>query len=182
MVRVERVVFALMLSCALFVLLLEEDAQLGIAGPRYNASASMPTGVYWFVPGPVRRGDIVGACLPGALARYALAHKILDPSRHPCANGVEPIIKVLAAESGDVVDIGPQGVRINGVLWPMSVVRHADAHGHAVEFRMPPGRYRIAPDKVFLMGEHPRSWDSRYFGEVPRSEITGRWIPLITNT
>ncbi len=177
----ERLAFAVMLSCALVVLLLQEDAQLGIAGPRYNHSPSMPVGVYWFVPGPATRGEVVAACLPDPYAQYALAHKILEPSRHPCANGVEPIVKALAAVPGDVVDVGPQGVSVNGVLWPMSVVRRLNCHGQREAFRMQPGRHIVAPDKVFLMGLHPCSWDSRFIGDVPRSSITGPWYPIFTS-
>ena len=176
----ERLAFAFMLACALVVLLLQEDAVLGIAGPRYNHSPSMPVGVYWFVPGSAMRGDVVAACLPDPYAQYALAHKILEPSRHPCANGVEPIVKSLAAVQGDVVDVGPQGVRINGVLWPMSVVRRRNCHGQREVFRVPPGRHIVAPDKEFLLGLHPCSWDGRYIGDLPRASIVGAWYPILT--
>jgi type IV secretory pathway protease TraF len=36
---------------------------------------------------------------------------------------------------------------------------------------VPPGRY-------FVLGEHPGSFDSRYFGMVPASSISAALIPL----
>lgn len=151
-----------------------------LPGPRYNMSASMPRGWYWFMPGAVKRGAVVGDCLPTAFARYALAHEILLPSSHPCKSGVEPIVKTVAAIGGDVVEIAANGVTINGEAWPMSAVRRFDSRGRYVEMRQPNGRYVIAPNQVFLMGLNPKSWDSRYIGAVPRSTITGQWKPIYT--
>ena len=174
---IERWVFCLIFGTVAVVFFLQDDSELGWPGPRYNVSDSMPWGIYWFVPGQVKRGEVVGACLPNSLAKYALAHKILEPSQHPCANGVEPLVKVVAAETGDTVDIESDGVHINGKLWPMSAVRKVDVSGHPIHFHTVFGRHVVPPGKVFLLGLHPRSFDSRVWGEVPRSLITGHWIP-----
>lgn len=145
-------------------------------GLRFNVDRSMPLGAYWFVPGPVWRGATVQSCLPPSLARYALRRRIL--SEGSCSTGVMPVVKVVAAIGGDVVDVSDSGLRINGSLWPLSAPRRFDANGRRVDLRLHSGRYVVPADHVFLLGESANSWDSRYWGSVARSTVAGRWIPL----
>ncbi len=155
-------------------------ASHGLPGLRYNPTPSVPMGLYLYVPGPTARGETVQACLPTPLATYARSHRILLAGS--CANGSEPIAKVLAAEPGDVVDVEQAAIRINGRPWPLSAIRSFDETGRRVDLRMPLGTQIVAPNRVLLLGLHPRSWDGRYFGTLPSSVVTGRWIPLITDT
>ena len=39
----------------------------------------------------------------------------------------------------------------------------------------------LKPDEVFLLNDHPKSFDGRYFGQVDRSTITGIADPLWTD-
>jgi conjugative transfer signal peptidase TraF len=172
--RLERAFYLGLTVCVLLTAYGSASSRFELPGPRYNMSASMPRGWYWFTPGSVKRGAVVGACLPHSLATYALAHDILLPSTHPCETGVEPIVKTVAAVGGDVVTITDAGVSINGDRWPMSAPRRF------VERCQRNGRYVIASDQVFLLGLHPRSWDGRVWGAVPRSSILGSWKPIYT--
>jgi len=155
-------------------------ASHGLPGLRYNPTPSVPMGLYLYVPGATARGETVQACLPTPLATYARAHHILLAGS--CTNGSEPLVKVLAAEPGDVVDVEPAAIRIDGRLWPSSAIRPFDSSGRPVDMRMPLGTQTVAPNRVLLLGLHPRSWDGRYFGTLPSSAVTGRWFPLITDT
>jgi len=155
-------------------------ASHGLPGLRYNPTASVPVGLYFYMPGATLRGETVQACLPTPLATYARTHHILLAGS--CANGSEPLVKVLAAEPGDVVDVEPAAIRINGRPWPSSAIRSFDETGRHVDLRMPLGTQVVAPNRVLLLGLHPRSWDGRYFGTLPSSAVTGRWFPLITDT
>ncbi|MGH7707202.1 MAG: conjugative transfer signal peptidase TraF [Vulcanimicrobiaceae bacterium] len=168
-----------MLLLVVLIFAAAAGARLGIAGPRYNLTASVPVGLYLYVPGAVHRGETVQCCLPARLAEYALQHHLLLDGSCP-KTGVEPLVKVLAAAAGDVVDVTPTGVAINGRRWPLSAALTTDAHGAPLAVRVRPGRYVMAHDEMFLMGVHSRSWDSRYFGAMPASSVTGRWIPLLT--
>lgn len=152
-------------------------AALTHAGLRFNADQSMPLGAYWFIPGAVQRDDIAQACLPSALAQYALQRGYLERGGS-CADGSIPIVKVIAATSSDRIVIADDGVSIDGKPWPDSALRRYDSAGRRVDLRLPSGRYSCAPDSVFLMGEHPRSWDSRYWGCVPLTTVAGRWKPV----
>jgi conjugative transfer signal peptidase TraF len=147
------------------------------AGLRFNVDESMPLGAYWFTPGPVTRGEIVQSCLPAALAQYALRRRYLVVGGS-CPDGLVPVVKALAATSADRIVISGSGVTIDGRAWPMSAVRRTDSAGRPLGLRLPPGRYTCPADQVFLMGEHPRSWDSRYWGCVPRATVAGRWVPI----
>jgi len=152
----------------------------GIAGPRLNLSPSIPTGLYVYVPGAVHRGDFVQACVPDALARYAVARKILFTGGGACANGSEPIVKVLAGLPGDVI-IVDRDVRVNGRTWPSSTIRSIDSRGRTVDLRLARGTFVVAAHSMLLLGLHPRSWDGRYFGALPSSAVTGRWFPILAD-
>jgi conjugative transfer signal peptidase TraF len=147
------------------------------AGLRFNVDQSMPLGAYWFHPGPVSRGSIVQSCLPPTLSQYALRHRYLVAGGS-CPDGVVPVVKVLAATSSDRIVIADSGVTINGRRWPMSAIRRYDSSGHRVTLRLPSGLYACPADHMFLMGANPRSWDSRYWGCVPRASIAGSWVPV----
>jgi len=153
-------------------------ASCGLPGPRPNLTPSVPRGLYFYVPGSVKVGDTVQACLPVKLAQFAREQGIL--TRGVCPTGVEPIVKVLAATAGDTITVTPAAVLVNGRAWPDSAIRSVDSSGRPVTMHMPLGVRRLAGDDVLLLGRFPRSWDGRYFGVLPRSVITGRWFPLVT--
>src|SRR5581483_3260069 len=44
----------------------------------------------------------------------------------------------------------------------------------------PFGVYRVAAGEVWVMSNHPRGLDSRYFGPVPAASIISRLKPLLT--
>jgi conjugative transfer signal peptidase TraF len=151
----------------------------GIAGPRFNPTPSVPRGLYFYIPGPVHRGEYVQACLPERSALYAEEHHILG--RGVCPNNVEPLVKILAAVPGDTVMVSATAIRINGHAWPMSAMRSVDRMGNRVDMHIPFGTYVLHKNQVLLLGFHPDSWDGRYFGVLPSSALTGRLFPLVTD-
>jgi len=149
---------------------------------RWSAAQSVAehsNGANVYVPGAVHRGEFVQACLPDALASYAVAHEILFTGG-ACANGSEPIVKVLAGLPGDVVNVD-RDVRVNGRTWPSSTIRSIDSRGRAVDLRLARGTFVVAAHSMLLLGLHPRSWDGRYFGALPSSAVTGRWFPILAD-
>ncbi len=64
-------------------------------------SACRP-GIYRMVNRPISRGDLVLACLPLALARFAQARGYLARGRG-CGDGIEPVGKRIGALPGDTV-------------------------------------------------------------------------------
>ena len=90
-----------------------------------------------------------------------------------------PLIKRVAAISGDVVQAGAHGVYVNGRLWPDSVPLTHDQEARSLR-PYPFGVYRVAAGRLWVMSNHPRGLDSRYFGPVPASSVISRPTPLAT--
>jgi type IV secretory pathway protease TraF len=89
-------------------------------------------------------------------------------------------MKRLAAMSGDIVILSPNGVRINGILYPKSRPLSRDAEHNAIPRMIIDGTYQLAPRTIWLMGDSSNSWDSRYYGPIPLSSMLGIGTPLLT--
>lgn len=95
------------------------------------------------------------------------------------ANGTVAV-KQIAAVPGDRVQVGRQGVAINGHL------QGALLHLKAGERLWRMGRRisdverdeRVPQGHLWMMGTNPRSYDSRYWGYIDNEQIIGRAIPL----
>jgi conjugative transfer signal peptidase TraF len=158
-------------------------------GVTYNTTASLPAGVYRAAPltrDPLR-GEVVGVCLEGAVARLARARGYvhapgLAPLLHgsSCEAPVAVIGKPVAGVPGDTVEVGDDGVRINGVLLPRSHAPLADRAGRALP-SAPRGRRVLGPGEFWVQSQRSAwSLDSRVFGPIPRSRILDRRVPLWT--
>jgi conjugative transfer signal peptidase TraF len=140
--------------------------------PRHllvNWTPSLPVGLYAVNYSPLpAKGALVTACPPGPLAAEALARRYL--TRGSCPAGTMPMLKSVVAVPGDRVAVELDGVWINGKLLAHSSPFKEDRAGRplsATRFRG-----RIPEGSVWLYGNHPRSWDSRYFGPLPTTSIT----------
>ncbi len=144
---------------------------LWVFGLRINATASMPRGVYRLAPGAPERGDLVSVCIEnGTFASLALDRSYLRPGS--CPNGLEPLLKRVAGMPGDLLEIGQDGIAINGRLWPQSRAVPRDGHDRP----MPEARNvgsRTIPDGLALVlsDRHPGGFDGRYFGLVPMASL-----------
>lgn len=159
-----------MLAVSLGASILATIAAMGLSGFRVNLTSSEPIGLWRILSleRPVRRGDLIFVCPPmSAVMREARARGYLRPGL--CAGGVAPLIKMVAATPGQVVEIG-DGVRIDGRSLAHSELMARDARGRS----MAPYRGgRIMPGTVYLHSDFPGSFDSRYFGPLPAENILG---------
>ena len=136
---------------------------------RLNVSASAPFGLYRLVDEPVARGVLVVACVPLAAARLARERGYLGEGF--CPGGIQAVLKRVGALPGDLVDLGLDGLAVNGTQLPDSAPAASDSRGRQLH-HAPWGRTVVAPREVWLIGvETTRSWDSRYFGPVPLDHI-----------
>jgi conjugative transfer signal peptidase TraF len=92
-------------------------AILGL-GLHMNLSPSAPRGLYRTVTGTPTRGAWVAACVSPEAAALGRARGYLEAG--PCVGGVQPVIKPVVALAGDVVELGPEAVVINGQRLPGS--------------------------------------------------------------
>ncbi len=86
---------------------------------------------------------------------------------------------MLGALPGDVVEVAPDGVVVNGVPFANSATAARDSTGRPLE-HMAWGVRRVDTGEVWLFGfRNARSWDARYFGAVPVSGVRGVLRPIV---
>ncbi len=149
-------------------------------GLRLNESPSLPVGVWRLSPlrDEVRRDDVVSFCPPDTMDfREGWLRGYLGGGL--CVGGYEPLLKPIAAIEGDRVTRTEQGIRINGRLIANSKRLDHDGSGQALPS---PGANDVivAKGEVWVISSYnPLSFDSRYFGPVPVSNIEGLARPIL---
>lgn len=152
---------------------------------RFNFTSSMPQGIYRLAPAgsPVVRGDYATFRLTGPYAALARERGYLEAVPCPADAGEKlarspvtfncsvPLVKIVAGLPGDVLEIGQDGIRVNGTLLQESRTRETDSR-----FRpMPESLLRsgpIAEGMALVMSDaNPQGFDGRYFGLVPLSGL-----------
>jgi conjugative transfer signal peptidase TraF len=147
-------------------------------GLHINLSQSAPRGVYRAVAGTPTRGAWVAACVRTEAAALARARGYLG--RGSCAGGVRPVLKPVVAIAGDVVELGRDGVAVNGQRLPDSASADADSVGRALPHPVR-GRHLVAPGELWLVSTRvPNSWDSRYLGPIMMSQVRAVARPIWT--
>ncbi|MDH7973289.1 S26 family signal peptidase [Sphingomonas sp. AR_OL41] len=135
----------------------------------WNASASVPIGLYALHRGASRSGSLVAIVPPAALADY-LAR------RHYLPLGV-PMLKHVAARDGQRVCRVGDTVSVDGQMVGRALAR--DRRGRS----LPVWRGCVTLDArhIFVMNAGVRdSFDGRYFGLLPASAIVGDLTPIWT--
>ena len=149
-------------------------------GLRFNFMPSMPIGAYRVsakAPRMLHAGEFVVACLPGRISKLGLRRGYL--SRGSCPDGIEPLLKVVVATSGDDVVVTSRGIRVKGRMLPESAALIADRRGRVL-VPWPAGVYRVPKGAVWLASDNPRGWDSRYWGPVPVQAVIATANPVLT--
>ncbi len=108
-----------------------------------NTDSAAPTGIYRVTGHEIRRGELVAACLPIAIAQEGLARGYLRTGG--CPGGAEPVGKIAAGLPGDVVEIEPGRVSVNGRRFADSATAAHDSHGRPLA-HVSSGKHRVAPD------------------------------------
>lgn len=153
----------------------------------YNYTPSMPMGFYWIwrPHGPIKAGDDVLACVPldTPAAREGLRRHYLPIHRFGelrCPGDVYPVVKPVAATAGDTVTLSLADVAVDHHVLPDTAIIKKDPQGRKV-WHMPFGAYKVPPDTFWLIsGFNPLSFDSRYWGPVPRTDILRLAVPFLT--
>jgi len=135
----------------------------------WNASPSVPTGLYWITNGTPMRGNVVLVELPEPYKAIADQRGYLPKNL--------PALKRVRALSGDQVCRFGRTIFVNDEA--VSVAQLHDIRG--LKLSEWSGCRTLKPDEVFLLNDHPKSFDGRYFGQVDRSTITGIADPLWTD-
>ena len=139
-------------------------------GPRlfWNASASVPVGLYVRMPGPPRVGAL-------ALARLPAPYRALADARGYLPAGV-PLLKEVAGGDGDRVCRHGPVVTLNG--WVRAFARPRDSQRRWLPAWR--GCRRLRRGEVVLLSPARDSFDSRYFGPLAAALLDGTAVPLLT--
>lgn len=136
----------------------------------YNPSDSVPRGWYYIgSANSLQVGSVVLAKLPADAAALAAQRGYL-PERIP-------LLKRIGAMSPQQVCIEQHIVRINGVA--VADTRIADGRSRPLSVWQQ--CRRLHDGELFLLSTtNPASFDSRYFGPIPVSDVIGSAQPLWT--
>jgi conjugal transfer pilin signal peptidase TrbI len=121
----------------------------------------MPERVYLGYPlsGQLRRGDIVSF-----RANNRQMFDLMTGKR---------VAKIVAAVAGDLVESNANGVFVNGkkvaLRSSISIENLMKKNKQLVDMNR-----ALEPGEIFVVGTHPRSFDSRYFGAIQASSVDRR--------
>lgn len=132
----------------------------------YNASASAPIGLYWIDQVPILQGDYALISVPKRVRK-------LVEERQYLPLGV-PLVKRVVGIEGDRICRRGQQILVNGVI--VARAQKADSVGRPLPDWQ--GCHILNGSRVFLLQDHLRSFDGRYFGPVNRRLIIGRATKL----
>ena len=132
----------------------------------YNASESTPVGFYWVDEGAISRGDYVYVHMPERVRKLVVERGYLPPD--------VPLVKRVVGLNGDrICRVGIE-IFLDGAV--VATAKERDGLGrHMPDWH---GCHILSEQTVFLLQDHPQSFDSRYFGPVDRRLIIGRATPL----
>lgn len=128
----------------------------------WNASSSVPTGLYWVGQDAPGVGDLAVVQLPPHMAALAAARGYLPRPAY--------LLKSIVAAAGNRVCRYGAHVFVGGVF---------TARALATDSRRRPlprwqGCRMLRAGEVFLLSHQPESFDSRYFGPIQAEHIVGR--------
>lgn len=128
----------------------------------WNRTESAPKGLYLRGGGALRKGDwaIVSARAPAAI--WIAEHEFLAPGW--------PIIKRVAGVPGDEICRKSERIFINSAL--VAVALETDSAGR--ELPRWSGCTTLGDGEFFLLNDHARSLDGRYFGATKAEDIDGK--------
>ncbi len=171
-----------LLFMALFAAITAFGFAATLGGLRFNFTPSMPLGIYRLNPLPqdaIERQMLVAVCAPSSMVKLGRGRGYL--SGGPCAGATEPLLKTVAAVAGDSVAVSFRGVTVNGRLLPNSKPVAFDWAGRELS-SSPAVHRRIPQGTIWVYADHPRSWDSRYWGPVTVRNVLAKATPVLVAT
>lgn len=129
----------------------------------YNPSESLPQGFYVRTEGEPVLGAIVTIRSVDAAPEYSARRNFTDAG--------DRFLKRIAAVEGDTVCAEGSDILINEVR----VTQRADTDPAGDPLPSWNGCVRLQGGEVFLLGDHPGSFDGRYWGISKEADVTGPW-------
>ena len=132
----------------------------------YNPSESMPQGLYFLFPGDeFAKKDTVVLPVPEGFRKMLADRHYLPPDI--------PLLKQIIGVEGDLVCVKNNKVFMDGTL----IATQLGVDGAGRSLPVWTGCHKLLPEEYFLLGpSSDLSFDSRYFGPVKKSDISGRAV------
>ncbi len=128
----------------------------------WNRTESAPKGIYLITKSEIKTGDWAALSGESETAKWIAENGYLRTDW--------PIIKRVAASEGDEICRTEEEVFINKTLTAIAL----DADSARKKLPRWKGCITLQADQVFLLNNHPRSLDGRYFGAENRKDLLGR--------
>jgi conjugative transfer signal peptidase TraF len=165
---------ALLRVCLLVGVFCIVVAACAFAGIRFNGSESLP-GLFYIVTNDAT-SPLIEFCPESVSSRLSSERGYRRSG--VCPDGAAPMLKPIAAQAGDLVEVSPYGIAVNGTTLRNSAPRFRDSRGRPLT-HWPFGRYRVPEGFVWVVSQYNAlSFDSRYFGPVPIRSIRHHLHPL----
>jgi conjugative transfer signal peptidase TraF len=150
----------------------------GIAGVRWNPTASVRTGLYVITNDA--NAPLVAFCPTGEAATEAIARGY-RPRGLQCPDKYAALLKPVAARAGDTVEVSHNGISVNGRLLPNTASFKTDVKKRPMHV-WPNGTYIVQPGTVWVLSTYNKySYDSRYYGPIQLSTVITHAKPLWTS-
>ncbi len=134
-----------------------------------NETPSMQKGLYVRTGDAhdLKRGEIVAMPMPTSAKDY-----LVDKLGYPADT---LLIKRVAALPGDIVCRQTDTVTVAGKTLQANA---RDRHDNALPDWQ--GCHKLSNEEIFIQGDHPGSFDSRYFGPVSRQALSGTYRQVLS--
>ncbi len=150
-------------------------------GVIFTYSGSVPVGFYRIIHSSVaiHSNDYVSFCLPNNVASMGIHRGYIEKGN--CNNGSQPLIKQVIAVPGDTVNVNYNLVTVthdNLTISYSAVIQPIDKNNLTIHRYIKNGQYKLTGYWVYGVGDPKDSWDSRYYGQISKKQITHKLIPL----
>ena len=144
----------------------------------FNTTSSFPIGFYKVLKKEhYNRGDLVSFCAVPSETIDKMIEQGYTQKNSLCPNQTPQLLKKIFGLEGDRVDI-EKFVSVNGHIIRNSKVFRRDSRGNLLLIE--PSQI-VEKGKFWAMSDYnEKSYDSRYFGQVPLKNIVGKAIPIMT--
>ena len=156
---------------AFFIIVILTIKSLGML---INVTPSMKEGIYIRASGEIKRGDIVAACLPDPYKTIGLEKFYIEKGRK--CDGADPVIKKVIAVPGDDVILAGDYISVNHHRILLKT-KNQDGMGRMLSI-YPRGTYSHTKGYWLVGTNSPNSWDSRYWGAIPKTQILYKLKPV----
>ena len=147
----------------------------GVAGIRINTTPSLPIGLY---VESYPQSRLIEFCPSGVPAAISVRRGYRGSG--DCPDGASPLLKPIVAQFGDLVEFSAGGISVNNHFLRNTAPLSVDTERRPLE-HFPFGRYVVSADEVWVASSYnKRSFDSRYYGPVPKIRIRDHLRPLLT--